>query len=61
MNEALARALQAEEEDEAFFMPQVEEYTQEDGQEDGQMNGKKGAQEGTRRSGRARKPTYDRD
>jgi hypothetical protein len=49
MDEALARALQAEEEDEAFFISQMEEDTQED------------AQEGTRRSGRARKPTRDRD
>ena len=57
MDEALARALQAEEEDKAFFMPQVEEDTQEDAQEDAQ----KGAQEGARRSGRARKPTRDRD
>jgi hypothetical protein len=35
-DEVLARALQAEEEDEAFFMPQVEEDTQEDAQEDAQ-------------------------
>jgi hypothetical protein len=40
---------------EALFMPQVED--QEDTQEDAQT----GAQEGTRRSGRARKPTRDRD
>ena len=53
MDEALARALQAEEEDVAFFMPQVEEDTQEDAQ--------KGAQDRTRRSGRACKPTRDRD
>jgi hypothetical protein len=48
-----ARALQAEEEDEALFMPQLEEDTQEDAQEDAQ----KGAQEGPRGSGRARKHT----
>jgi hypothetical protein len=69
MDEALARALQAEEEDEAFFMPQEDEaffMPQEDEaffmpQEDAQEDAQKGAQEGTRRSGRARKPRCDRD
>jgi hypothetical protein len=55
MDEALARTLQAEEEDEALFMPQVEEDTQENTQEDAQEDAQTGAQEGTRRSGRARK------
>ena len=36
VNEALARALQAEGKDEALFMPQVEEDTQEDAKEDAQ-------------------------
>ena len=53
VDEALARALQAEGKDEALFMPQVEKDTQEDAQEDAQ----EGAQEGPRRSGRARKHT----
>jgi hypothetical protein len=65
MDEAVARALQAEEEDEAFFTGQLEEDIQEDGQEDGQEDRQedvqKGVQEGTRHSGRLRKPTRDRD
>jgi hypothetical protein len=46
VDEALARALQAEGKDEALFMPQVE---------DTQKGAQKGAQEGHRRNGRARK------